>query len=79
MFLYFWDIISAWTFRAVSVAQPTRISTDVPANPRNAVKCVVCSTRAGPAAKTAKKVEPKTEIRLKTYRFICWYQNWEHK
>lgn len=66
MFLYFWDIISARTFLAVSVAQPTRIRIDVPANPRNAVKCAVCSTIAGPAAKIAKNVEPRTDIRLRT-------------
>lgn len=76
MFLYFWDIISARTFLAVSVAQPTRIRIDVPANPRNAVKCAVCSTTAGPAAKIAKNVEPRTDIRLRTCRvyFILYFK-----
>lgn len=50
----------------MSVAQPTRMRTDVPANPRNAVRCETCSTTAGPAAKIARKAEPRTDIRLKT-------------
>ena len=54
----------------MSVAQPTRIRTEVPANPRNAVKCVVCSITAGPAARIAKKAEPSTEIRLRTYNSL---------
>lgn len=60
-------MISAWTFLAVSVAQPTRMRTDVPANPRNAVRCVVCSTKEGPAASIAKNPDPRTDIRLSTY------------
>ena len=78
MFLYFWEIISAWTFLAVSVAQPTRMRTDVPANPRNAVRCVVCSIKAGPAASIAKKPEPRTDIRLRTYIPAIKEQRWIH-
>lgn len=59
----------------MSVAQPTRMRTDVPANPRNAVRCETCSTTAGPAAKIARKAEPRTEIRLKTYNQTQAYRH----
>lgn len=46
-------------FLAVSVAQPTRMREDVPANPRNEARRVVCSIKDGPAAaRIAKKGHP---------------------
>lgn len=76
MFLYFCEMISAWTFLAVSVAHPTRIRTEVPANPLNAVKWVICSTTAGPAARTARNADPRTDIRPRTWRVFKYYINW---
>lgn len=61
-------MISASTFLAVSVAQPTRMRTEVPANPLKAVRCVACSIAAGPAARIAKNTDPRTDIRLRTYK-----------
>lgn len=61
--LYFCMACSARTFLAVSVATPTKISTDVPANPLNACNLVNSSTRGGAAARAPKKAEPRIDIR----------------
>jgi hypothetical protein len=64
---YFCETSSAWIFRAVSVATPTKIRTLVPANPRKAVKWVVFSATSGATARIPRNTDPRMDIRVRIW------------
>ena len=61
--LYFCMACSARTFLAVSVATPTKIKTEVPANPLKACSFVNSSTKGGAAARAPRNADPRMDIR----------------
>ena len=52
--------------RVVSVATPTRMSSDVPAKPRKVVRPVTPSTAVGASARKPRKTLPRMERRSRT-------------